>query len=828
MIRTVVDKVFKMRIASKEEWYPAAVPGSVYTDLLKNGVIEDPYWRDNEEKALEVMKEDFEYVGIFDAEDAMMKQERIFLHFDGLDTLAELYLNGARLGHADNMHREWEFEVTDILERENNELRILFHSPVKYIEEEYRKEPVGGSEDAMRGFSKLRKAHCMFGWDWGPRLPDAGIWREISLAGVNDGRLDSVYVTQDHEQEGVYLDFHVSVKRNQDDCLLRFGKDNWELEKDGYSYRVTVTEPAEEGRQPVRTFDHTPRRILIEHPRLWWPNGYGRQDLYRVEVELLKDGEVIDDWDKRIGLRTLTVRREKDEFGESFAHEVNGVRIFAMGADYIPEDNILSRCDPERTMELLKQCKAANYNVIRVWGGGHYPYDPFWEACDELGLVVWQDFMFACALYDLTEDFEKNIRQEFIDNIRRIRHHASLGLWCGNNEMEMFVDLDGWNCTPKLKADYIKMYEYIIPKILKEEDPQTFYWPASPSSGGSFDSPNDENRGDVHYWDVWHGNKPVTEYRKFYFRYVSEFGFQSFPSLKTIETFTEQEDRNIFSYVMEKHQRNSSANGKIMAYMEQMFLYPNDFDTLLYASQLLQAEAVRYGVEHFRRNRGRCMGAIIWQLNDCWPVASWSSIDYFGRWKALHYYEKRFFAPLMISCEEEGILTQDPNPNAQPYKVKKSIRLSAANESLEDETVTVLWELRKNTGEIMKSREEEGRIPRLSSLWFHKAELPEADLYEDYVSYRLDRQGETVSQGTVLFCPPKHFHFIDPGLTIRAESDTIIITAKAYARSVEIRNRNDDLILTDNFFDMNPGEKRVGILKGRPEELKVRSVYNIR
>jgi beta-mannosidase len=261
--------------------------------------------------------------------------------------------------------------------------------------------------------------------------------------------------------------------------------------------------------------------------------------------------------------------------------------------------------------------------------------------------------------------------------------------------MEMFTDTEIWGCTPRQKADYIKLYEYIIPKILKEEDPYTFYWPASPSSGGSFDNPNDENRGDVHYWDVWHGNKPITEYRKFYFRYVSEFGFQSFPSIKTVETFTEKEDRNIFSYVMEKHQRNSAANGKIMNYMEQTFLYPSDFDTLLYASQLLQAEAMRYGVEHFRRNRGRCMGAIVWQLNDCWPVASWSSIDYYGRWKALHYYEKRFFAPLMISCEEEGILTQDTNPNAQPYEVMKSIRLCVANETRRDETVTAVWELRK-------------------------------------------------------------------------------------------------------------------------------------
>ncbi|MDW2796770.1 glycoside hydrolase family 2 protein [Clostridium boliviensis] len=828
MLKREIDKTFVMRIVSEEKWYPATVPGSVYGDLLANGAMEDPYWKDNELKALEIMKEDFEYVGVFDGNETILNQEKVYLHFNGIDTLADIYLNNSNLGSVNNMHREWEFDVTDIIRQNGNELRILFHSPTRYIEEEYQKEKIGGTEDAMRGFSKLRKAHCMFGWDWGPRLPDAGIWREIYLIGVTGARFNSVTVTQRHEQEGVYLGFKVLLDRIRDNSLIDWEKYEKELKEEGFSLRITVTDLTDESCRTVRLFHGKTDEILIENPRLWWPNGYGEQNLYAVLVQLLKHDEEIDSWEKRIGLRTLTVLRTRDEFGESFAHEVNGITFFAMGADYIPEDCILSRCNEKRTRDLLNQCREANFNVIRVWGGGHYPYDSFWDICDELGLVVWQDFMFACANYDLTEEFEENIRRELIDNIRRIRHHPSLGLWCGNNEMEMFADAGIWESTPRHKADYIKLYEYIIPKILKEEDPQTFYWPASPSSGGSFDNPNDENRGDVHYWDVWHGNKPITEYRKFYFRYVSEFGFQSFPSLKTVETFTEEEDRNVFSYVMEKHQRNSTANGKIMNYMEQTFLYPGDFDTLLYASQLLQAEAIRYGVEHFRRNRGRCMGAIVWQLNDCWPVASWSSIDYCERWKALHYYEKRFFAPLMISCEEEGILTQDPNPNAQPYEVMKSIRLCVSNERRKDERVTAIWELRKNTGEIVRSSQEEYMIPKLSSLWFEKVSLQEASLYEDYVSYQMEQDGEIVSQGTVLFCPPKHYHFIDPELSVRSEGDSLVVTAKAYARSVEIRNKKDDLVLSDNYFDMNPGERRVKILKGLPEELTVRSVYNIR
>lgn len=542
----------------------------------------------------------------------------------------------------------------------------------------------------------------------------------------------------------------------------------------------------------------------------------------------MKDGAVLDVWEKRIGLRTMTVRREKDEHGESFAHEVNGVAIFAMGADYIPEDNLLYRVTPERTYDLLKQCRDSNFNTIRVWGGGNYPYDAFWDACDELGLIVWEDFMFACAVYHLTEEFEANIRAEFADNIRRIRHHASLGLWCGNNEMEMFMAYETWSRDALRKSDYIKMYEYIIPQVLKEEDPQTFYWPASPSSGGGFGDPNGEKAGDVHYWDVWHGNKPFTEYRKFRFRYLSEFGFQSFPSLKTVETFTEPEDRNIFSYVMEKHQRNASANGKIMNYLEQTYLYPNDFDTLLYASQLLQADAIRYGVEHFRRLRGICMGTVYWQLNDCWPVASWASIDYYGRWKALQYAAKRFFAPIMISCQEEGLLTQDANVNAQPYDVKKSIHLCVSNETMQDISVTARWSLRSASGDIKRQGEQELKVKALSNAWMDKAELPEAELYGDYVSFEAEQNGEIVSRGSVIFSAPKHFGFLDPKLTATVEGDQLIVTSSAYARSVEILNADDTMLLSDNYFDMDPGERRIKILKGCPEGLKIRSVYNIR
>ncbi len=554
------------------------------------------------------------------------------------------------------------------------------------------------------------------------------------------------------------------------------------------------------------------------------------QPLYTVTVELLIGGMVADVWEKRIGLRTMTMSTEKDEWGNEFAHVVNGVKIFAMGADYIPEDHLLGRVTPEVTRKLLNTAKFANFNAIRVWGGGYYPDDWFFDICDELGLVVWQDFMFACAVYDLTPEFEANIKQEFIENIKRIRHHACLGLWCGNNEMEMFVEQrNQWVTKPSHVRDYFLMYERIIPEIVKEYDPQTFYWPASPSSGGSMDFPNDPDRGDVHNWEVWHGNKPFSEYRKYYFRYLSEFGFQAFPSEKTIETFTDDpKDKNIFSYVMEKHQRNYGANGKIMNYLSQIYLYPGSFSLVIYASQLLQADAIRYGVEHYRRNRGRCMGAVYWQLNDCWPVISWSSVDYCGRLKALHYYAKRFFQPLMISCEEYGMMNDLANMNRQHFVFEKSIRLNVANETMQEQKVTVKWALRNAKAEILQQGEEELKVPALTSAWLDKVEFPEADIFNHYVSYELWQDGRVISDGSVIFSYPKYFRYENPELSYRIEGDEIVVSAKAYAKSVEIRNENEDLVVSDNYFDLNADEKRIRVINGDTGSLKLRSVYDIR
>ena len=828
---------WKMHQVGENSWFPASVPGTVYTDLLENGQMEDPFWKDNENKALVLMEKDYEYKTVFQC-DELRKSKKVWLRFEGLDTIADVYVNEKHVGNAENMHRIWEYDVTDVLTDGENTLRIYFHSPLQYIKEAYAKQPTRGSEDAMDGFVHIRKAHCMFGWDWGAHLPDAGMFRPVYLMGMEEGRIDSVRIHQIHEEGKVSLEF--SVLRNPAEDLK---KEIPCCGDDGFAYNVQVTAP--DG--TVVTAVDSPKNVEIADPQLWWPNGIGAQPLYEVSVTLYKEGKEVDVWTKKIGLRTMTMHLEPDEWGTSFAHQVNGKDIFAMGADYIPEDHLLGRVNPGTTRKLLEQCKAANFNAVRVWGGGYYPEDWFYDICDELGLMVWQDFMFACAVYDLTPEFEANIRAEFVDNIKRLRHHPSLGLWCGNNEMEQFVSEGNWISKPSEVRDYLFMYERVIPEVLKKYDPDTFYWPASPSSGGSFDDPRDPNRGDVHYWDVWHGNKPFSDYRNYFFRYASEFGFQSFPSMKTIETISDDPaDWNIFSYVMEKHQRNAGANGKILNYLQQTYRYPTQFPVLLYASQMLQAEAIKYGVEHFRRNRGRCMGAIYWQLNDCWPVASWASIDYWGRWKALHYYAKRFFAPVMISCEEQGWMTAAADMNREHFEFEKSIRLNVTNETLNDKKVTVKWALRNADSSVVRQEETQVAIPALSSVWLDIVEFPEVDYFSQYVSYEAWEDGTRISEGTVIFSYPKYFHYLDPKLSCRVEGDEIIVTAEAYAKGVEILNKNEDLILSDNYFDMNAGEKRVKILGRACREekepidmgaqiaeqlaggLRLRSVYDIR
>lgn len=817
MVKTIsLGGEWRFSQCGKEGTYPAKVPGTVCTDLLANGLMQDPYYRDNEAKTLEILHNDFTYSRAFSLEQQELEHEHVQLVFHGLDTIAEVFLNDHLVLSADNMHRRWVVDVKEYLHPGDNTIRVLFASAAAFAEKQHAEHPVYVTSDTVNGFEQVRKAHSMYGWDWGPKLPDMGIFRPVELWIWDTARIDSCYIRQQHE------DGRVTVRIEPELC----GNTT------GLQVKATLTAPDQTVLEGTAGADGAVE-ITVENPQLWWPNGFGSQPLYTVSVTLSQNGNELDNWSCRIGLRTLTVCTDPDEWGNKFAFTVNGVSIFSMGANYIPEDSILSRVTPERSRQLLTQCVKANYNTIRVWGGGYFQDDAFYDLCDEMGLIVWQDLLFACAVYRLDDHFVENIVAETQDNIRRLRHHASIALWCGNNELEW--GWSGWDMgfgnDPHDRANYIKQFEWILPETAKKCDPDRFYWLASPSSGGSFDDPNDQNRGDVHYWEVWHRLKPFTEYRKYYFRYCSEFGFQSFPSVKTIDTFTLPEDRNIFSDVMECHQKNGTANGRILMYLADNFLYPANLDTLVYASQVLQAEAIKYGVEHWRANRGRCMGSLYWQVNDCWPVASWSSIDYFGRWKPLHYYAKKFYAPLVCSAVENGT----------------TVSLKLCSEQMQDEKYTVCWQIRTASGEVLASGQDDLTAKALGVTTAAEIDCApfltnKAERQSRYLAYQVVKNGKTVYDSTLLFVRPKHFRFEVPQIktAVREESDRFILTVESdkFAKYVWLESPEFDFVASDNCFDLNPGEKHeLVILKediSAPVtaeqfvSIKVLSAYDIR
>lgn len=773
------------------------IPGSVYSVLLENKLMDDPYYRENEIKALQIAEHDYTFIRSFSLDEY---DEFALLCCDGLDTLCDIYLNGCLIGQTKNMHRRYEFEISKLLQHEN-ELKLVFHSANRYFKKKYVKRVWDGdNRDSLLGYSYLRKSFCMSGWDWGPRLPDAGIWKDIYLLVGDTDRIQDIRITQRHENGQVWITPTVSTKKST------------------AKIQVILTSPSGEKIEISANSENE-----ISNPKLWWPNGLGEQNLYNLSFFLYEDDMVVDSASKNVGLRTMRLVREKDEYGESFCHEVNGVRFFAKGADYIPEDCILSRITPERTEKLLTNCRNSNFNAIRVWGGGNYPKDDFYDACDKLGIVVFNDLMIAGTLFPINDELTEEFTEEIRDNLMRIRHHACIALICGNNECEWHQR----NFPADYKNEYLSLYENKITNIINEICHEIPYIPSSPTSFEEFNDPNNENKGDSHFWEVWLGNKPFFEYRNHYFRYLSEFGFESLPSKKTIDSFTLPSDRNIFSRVMEMHQRSNDGNQRIISYISKTFLYPTNFETLIYASQLLQARAMQYAVEHLRRNRGRCMGALYWQLNDVWPTASWSSIDYFGRFKALQYVAKRFFEPIIISCCETGETTTRPfvTMENEVYDYETKAILSVTNDTLNLSNGTVKWRLCRNDGTVLKCGEKSIEVPPLSVVQLEEFDFNKTDIARNYLWYEYS---DSDYSGSVIFTEPKHFEFLNPELSVEIKGNIILVTAKSYAQQVEIYSPDEDFILSDNFFDMEPGTRKVTVLEGEPEKVFARSVFDIR
>jgi beta-mannosidase len=784
---------WQFRQADSTEWLQGKVPGGVHTDLLANGRIPDPFVADNEKRVQWVAESDWVYQYRFKVAQDLLAEEKIFLVCDGLDTLATVVLNGREIGRTDNMFRRYEWAVKPFLNLNGeNELVITFLSPVKYAAEKQASRSLPGVPQAIPGGPHLRKAPCQFGWDWGPQLPPIGVWKDIRLEGHSEARLGEVHLRQDHTGGQVNVETRIAVEH--------WGKLPLKV-------KVNINTPDGETLEKESALESSNDVMLnvpIPKPLLWWPNGYGEQPLYRVEISILWDDfpkeRMLDQRTYQLGLRTIELRQQEDAWGRSFAFVVNDVQIFAKGSNWIPADSFPTRITAETLEDLLRAAAETHQNMLRVWGGGFYEEERFYDLCDRYGILVWQEFIFSCSIYPLdSPDFIENVREEAVQNIRRLRHRASLALWCGNNEMEEgWVD---WKWDRPDHQDLKTAYDQFFHRKLRDwclaEDPDHSYWPSSPSSDTPFKEPNAQRQGDTHYWDVWHKRQPFSSYRDQYPRFMSEFGFQALPPLATIRTYTDEADLNMTSYIMEQHQKNASGNSLMVGQMLDTFRLPKDFDSLVYLSMVLQAEGIRYGVEHWRRHPDRVAGTLYWQLNDCWPVASWSSLDYFGRWKALHYAARRFYAPLMLSIEDR--------PPEQAVFV--------SNDTLKPWEGSLKWSLETLEGEILRAEEVGVKAKPQTATQVCKEEF--SNLIADHNIRRLVFiaelwQGDQfLSRQTAGFAPIKHLSLNDPAIIARLHEENgqllIEMTGRSLALLVELALPDTDVIFSDNYFNLPSG-----------------------
>ena len=628
---------WQLRRADENNSIAAVVPGDNYSALLAAGIIPDPYFGKNELTVQWVRDYDWEYTREFEVPESLLKCDSVYLNAEMVDTFAVISINGKKAGAADNMFRRYRFEVKKYLQPGRNTIAVLFKSPVKEAQKESTRQPMPipfTGCNTVPHMNLIRKVQCHPGWDWGVTLVVSGIYGDFSLNGVNNVRIEHVYASQAHGKNSCDVTAIAEVH------ALKKGRTKVEFRFNGEI--VSVTAAVQPGINLIQT------KFTVKKPKLWWPNGSGDQPLYLLKVTTADETRSV-----RIGLRTLEVINQKDEFGTSMTFRVNGVDIFAKGADWIPTDAMPQRQTREVFENLLESSRLANMNMLRVWGGGQYEFDSFYELCDEKGLLIWQDMMFSCSLYPSTDSFIATVKAELDFQIKRLRHHACLAMWCGDNEV---IGALNWYAPAKSNPKtYLVNYDRLnreLGKMVEACDPERIFWPSSPCGGpGNFnDGWHDDSVGDMHYWEVWHGDKDFSAYHRVKPRFCSEFGYQSFPALETVSTYAKKEDFNVFSPVMAHHQKCNKGNSPIIGMFGKYFRMPEGFDNFLYLSQVQQALAIKTGVEFWRSLRPHCMGAIYWQLNDNWPVASWASIEYGGNWKQLHYHARNFFAPVMTTA----------------------------------------------------------------------------------------------------------------------------------------------------------------------------------
>ncbi|HOB76501.1 MAG TPA: glycoside hydrolase family 2 protein [Phycisphaerae bacterium] len=811
-----------------KRWLPATVPGTVHTDLLAAGQIEDPFYRTNELDLRWIEQADWVYRRTVHLKPEFLRDARaVWLDFAGLDTLATVRLNGHVVGQADNMFHPWRFDVRPFLKTGANQLEVEFASAPRVAEELAAKSRNQYRSVFYQPRLWLRKAQYAGGWDWGPRFLTCGIWRPVCLRAVEQAEICNVhaFTTELNQHRAVLavdveIESHVSASAAV--CVSLRPADgasgasqaasvqpaaatspSGKPVRNGRVSEVRVEADLAHGTQIVST------SLIVENPALWWPNGMGSQSLYEVEVVLEMGAATVHAVSQTVGFRSVELIRERDGQGESFRFRVNGRDVFCKGANWIPGDSFLPRFTPERYRQRLLDARDTHMNMLRVWGGGVYEDPAFYRLCDELGLMVWQDFMFACSEYPEEPALVEKVRREARHVVRELRNHPCLVLWCGNNENQWLFD-EIWAPTGKRSGE--TYYNDILPAVCREYDPQRPYWPGSPYGGSKA---NDPNFGDCHVWSVWGGWLGPAHYRDNPARFASEFGFQAMPAAATVREFTAREDRRLFSPVIDHHNKVEDGHARIVRFLADSLGLPVDLDDYVYLSQVQQADAIKIGVEHWRRRWPGSAGALYWQLNDCWPVASWSAVDWAGRPKALWYASRRFFSPALVSfC---------PVSNT-PFGLT-DLDLWVTWDGLDYPSVRLDVTAMALDGKILKKRRFETRLPangsrRVATLQPRVLGLsrPEYEL----VHVRMSRGKETLSENFHYFAPGKYMDWPDPGIRVavrRGEAGLKIeLTARCPARAVCLTAERWEGRFSDNFFDLMPGETRAidWLPAGRP------------
>nr|WP_154893507.1 glycoside hydrolase family 2 protein [Paenibacillus xylanexedens] len=809
-IQSQIFQNWTFKACEDQEWLPAQVPGCVHTDLLKLDKIPDPFYGTNEKEVQWIDKKDWEYRTVFDINEDLLSQEHLEIVFDGLDTYADVYVNDQHVLSADNMFRVWNVDVKSIVKASGNVLRIRFRSPIQ--EDLPKLEKLGYALPASNDQSDVgglgdkrvsifaRKAPYHYGWDWGPRFVTSGIWREARLEGWSEVKINDVFIRQNEvTASAASLTAIVEVETfNPIETIIRIGTDGqtWEQAASLQTGVQTIEIP-----------------VSINEPKLWWSRGLGDPHMYSFVTEVLKGEQVLADSTVKTGLRSIRLVRDKDEAGASFYFELNGVAVFAKGANHIPNDSFITEITAERYRHEIVSAAESNMNMLRVWGGGIYEEDVFYELCDEYGLLVWQDFMFACSMYPGDEAFLNSVRHEAIDNVKRLRNHPSIALWCGNNEIDSawahYIEDGGWGWKKdynaeqreKIWADYEAIFHELLPEVVEAYAPGVDYWPSSPLVSLTGDEKQHANpstsEGDIHYWGVWHSVEPFENYNVYVGRFMSEYGFQSFPEYKSVRKYAEEEDLALESEVMLAHQKNGAGNRLIKQYMDMYMHEPKDFPSFLYMSQLLQAEAMKTAIEAHRRRKPYCMGTLYWQMNDCWPVASWAGMDYFGNWKALQYYAKRSFSDVLVSVDgtkEDRTDVYLISDQLQPVEGQLHVRLIGFDGTVYREEEHAV-NLEPNSGKQV--------LTLNNADW-----LQGHDAAATLLRLELKQKGHADIVQEHYFAPSKDLGLKPAAIQVtevhESDGSYLVLESDTLAKQVWISTEAEG-VFSDNFFDLIPG-----------------------